>query len=85
MHDVNACFTESELKEIIPYYTIIWGTDIYIKPKVIIELSNGRNVTMYFDTSYDETLKFIKWLKEQKGYVNLTDFEVKQNCLVYFN
>ena len=84
MHDVNASFTETELKEIIPYYKIVWGTDIYLKPKAIIDLSSGKSIAMYFD-SYDEVLRFVEWLKEQKGYVNLTDFEVKQNCLIYFN
>ena len=84
MSDVNAWFTESELKELYPYYKIIWGTDIYLKSKAIIDLSSGKSITIYFD-SYDEVLKFVEWLKEQKGYVNLTDFEVKQNCLIYFN
>ena len=83
MHDVNASFTETELKELIPYY-VLRGTNIYIRPKAIIDLSSGKSITMYFD-SYDEVLKFVEWLKEQKGYVNLTDFEVKQNCLIYFN
>ena len=83
MTDVNAYFTETELKELSPYYKLC-GTDIYEMPKAIIELSSGKNVTMYFDT-YDEVLNFAKWLEEQKGYVNLKDFEVKQNCLIYFN
>lgn len=83
MNDVNECFTETELKEQFPQIDID-GFDIYVKPKVEIELSIRKTVTIYFKT-YEEVLEFTEWLEKQNGYINLQIFKESENHLIYFN
>lgn len=74
--------TETEFLKGNPTNQIIDGV-VYIKPFVSIDLMSGNSIRVYFQT-YSECITFMDWLKKQSGYINLTDFEIKNNAIIHF-
>lgn len=76
--------TESDFLKGNPTNQIIDGV-VYIKPYVLIKLMSGGSIMVYFQT-YSECITFMDWLEKQSGYINLTDFEIKNNAIIrYYN
>lgn len=53
----------------------------YTKPHLLISLSNGNTISMYFRT-YVEVCSFVKWMEGQNGYIRLKHNEFVKNCYI---
>lgn len=70
--------TETEFKVGYPRHMIFDG-EVFIKPRVIISLSNGDRIKCYFNTK-SECIEFVKWLEVQEGYIKLCECKMLDEC-----
>lgn len=65
-------------------HKFIKNKEIWIDPKVCINLINQHAVEIYFP-SYSDAIDFVEWLSLQYGYVDLKNNNKTKNCTIYFN
>lgn len=73
-------WNEDEFLKFFPHM-MIEDNKAYTKPHLLISLSNGNTISMYFRT-YVEVCSFVKWMEGQNGYIRLKHNEFVKNCYI---